>query len=188
MKQLPLVMLATFFALNLFSPAAAQNQGGQNVQVDCTAFRKEADGSWTALRQTNIMIGTNSISTSAGKIQGTVNGVRVLDAIDQKCGSAVSPRQPPSSAVGRSGWLMSWKSNDMALADCTARARELVKNFPFTDVNGQTVVAWYEGYTVMIRCITEKKIVVFVEVTPPIHDAETDRSVQGLVDQIAAGF
>jgi hypothetical protein len=65
--------------------ASAQRGSDQSVEIDCSAFQRQSDGSWTALHTTTIKIGTNSITRGSGRVNGSVNGLDMQEAINRQC-------------------------------------------------------------------------------------------------------
>ena len=61
-----LVLVLSFFVA-AGTKASAQSRSSQNIEIDCSAFQRQSDGSWIALHTTTIEIGTNSITVS-GKV------------------------------------------------------------------------------------------------------------------------
>ncbi len=82
-----------FAAFVLLAPAtkvAAQGGGAApSNQVPCDAFRKNPDGSWTAIRAVTVKIGSSRVSAGANTVYGShainVNGVDFTAFLDDHC-------------------------------------------------------------------------------------------------------
>jgi TPR repeat protein len=172
-------------ALIRLGEATAQ-EANQNVQMDCSAFQKGADGSWQLMRSTMIKIGTNSINlnTSSGGItlRGPLpGGMDVQDTINRQC-SHVAPSQAAHLYMAAN-----WASNSQTVPACLARARQVVQNFPQAIPAGESVFAWFDGFTFMIRC-TPQSMIFFAVVSPQDSTEERNKVAEGLFDRIVHGF
>ena len=132
-NQISALVLAAVALVGVASNAAAQvpAQGNdQQVRIDCSAFQKGSDGSWTATRQTTITIGTNSITNSGGI---TPRGSVMIVAASMPAGGAgkVAP------VYANNSWLL----NTQTLPECLARAGEMVQGFSWTASAGEAVYA-----------------------------------------------
>ena len=190
-NQISALVLAADALVGVASNAAAQvpAQGNdQQVRIDCSAFQKGSDGSWTATRQTTITIGTNSITNSGGITpRGSVNGIAVQDAIDRQCSQAASM---PAGGAGKVAPVYannSWLLNTQTLPECLARAGEMVQGFSWTASAGEAVYAQFDGFRFIIRC-TPRKVVFFAIVGPPGSTQERNQIAQDLFDRIKKGF
>ena len=78
-----------FFGVLWSSMAAAQTPSND---VECDAFRKSPDGTWTAVRAATVVIGRSRVSVAAGNAFGrravNVNNTDLAEFLDQAC-------QPP---------------------------------------------------------------------------------------------
>jgi TPR repeat protein len=172
-------------ALIRLGEATAQ-EANQNVQMDCSAFQKGADGSWQLMRSTMIKIGTNSINlnTSSGGItlRGPLpGGMDVQDTINRQC-SHVAPSQAAHLYMAAN-----WASNSQTVPACLARARQVVQNFRQAIPAGESVFAWFDGFTFMIRC-TPQSMIFFAVVSPQDSTEERNKVAEGLFDRIVHGF
>src|SRR5262249_13881917 len=118
-NQVSALLLAAVALVGAASSTAAQApaQGtDQQVLVDCSAFQKGTDGSWTTTRQTTITIGTNSMTNSGGITpRGSVNGIDVQDAIARQCSQSASV---PSGGPGKAAPVYvnnTWVKNTQTL-------------------------------------------------------------------------
>jgi hypothetical protein len=78
--QFAVVVFALIFFVGGGTKASAQRGSDQSVEIDCSAFQRQSDGSWTALHTTTIKIGTNSITRGSGRVNGSVNGLDMQEA------------------------------------------------------------------------------------------------------------
>ncbi len=86
------LLYVLFFFLALVNPTLAQGDGATPAQgptVPCDAFRKISDGSWTALRDVNVTLGSAQVSAAATTTYRhraiNVNGVDFADFLDGHC-------------------------------------------------------------------------------------------------------
>lgn len=162
-------LVAAGILLGDSSKSVAQSGGARSVKIDCTAFQRQSDGTWIATRKTTIEIDSNSITISSGAPQGSVNGLSLQLAITQHCaqGSGGTLEITPKSGSGRTITVDNrWRRTSLTQADCVARVTELSKSFPERSIVKDTVFAYFERHSFIIRC-TSMNIVWFVYVGPP---------------------
>jgi hypothetical protein len=133
-----------------------------------------------------IKIGTNSINlnTSSGGItlRGPLpGGMDVQDTINRQC-SHVAPSQAAHLYMAAN-----WASNSQTVPACLARARQVVQNFRQAIPAGESVFAWFDGFTFMIRC-TPQSMIFFAVVSPQDSTEERNKVAEGLFDRIVHGF
>jgi hypothetical protein len=170
-----LVLVLSFFAA-AGTKASAQSRSSQNIEIDCSAFQRQSDGSWIALHTTTIKIGTNSLTVS-GKVGGSVNGLDIQEAMTRQCS------KEQRSGGGGTYANTNWKKTPQSSSECVARGRELVQGFPWKQVAGETVFAASDGYMFLIRC-TPQNMIFFAVVGPPDSNDERDKAAQGLFDRV----
>jgi hypothetical protein len=162
--------------------AVAQQSAAQEIQIDCSAFQKDRDGSWVASRSTTLKIGTNSLTIS-GKNSGSVNGLSIQTAISQKCEQAASGSKPAAGSPPPNYANTNWIAKPQTVDACVARGREVVQNLSPALVAGESVFAWADGYTFVIRC-TPKNMVLFALVGPPNSTTERNHAAQAIQDKM----
>ena len=169
-------LAAIAFGLIVFVGANEQTSAQQGVEIDCSAFQRQSDGSWVAIRTTTIKIGTNTITIN-GRPGGTINGLDIQEAITKQCSNSQMRAGKPVYA--NTNWRKTLQTSD----ECVARGRDLVKDFPWKSVAGETVYASSDGYTFIIRC-TPQQMIFFAVVGPPDGTPERERAAKGLFDRI----
>jgi short subunit fatty acids transporter len=80
-----------------------------------------------------------------------------------------------------------WASNSQTVPACLARARQVVQNFRQAIPAGESVFAWFDGFTFMIRC-TPQSMIFFAVVSPQDSTEERNKVAEGLFDRIVHGF
>jgi hypothetical protein len=179
--QFAVVVFALIFFVGGGTKASAQRGSDQSVEIDCSAFQRQSDGSWTALHTTTIKIGTNSITRGSGRVNGSVNGLDMQEAINRQCSKEAPQTKSRGSALVYED--TNWKKTPQTSSECVARGRELVQGFPAKTVAGETVFASSDGYTFIIRC-TPQNMIFFVVVGPPDGTTEREKAAEGLFDRI----
>jgi hypothetical protein len=177
-SRLAVGVVATFLVL-LSAGASFAQSPNQAVQIDCSAFRQESDGSWVATRETTIKIGTNTLTRSAGRVNGSINGVDLQKAIAAQCARVAPPAQAKSHPYAYTNWIM----NKQSSAECTARGNELIRGFPDKLTAGETLFAYSDDFTFIIRC-TPQRMIFFALVGPPETTKERNQAAQALLDDI----
>jgi hypothetical protein len=173
-------LAALAFAAVVAASTNAVAQGGdQEVQVDCSAFQRQSDGRWVAIRTTTIKVGTNTITRSAGSVNCTINGLSCQDAITQKCANQGAPPRSERPVYANTNW----KKTDQSVPECLQRGRELVRNYPHVNVVGETVFTTNDGYTFLIRC-TPLKVILFAVVGPPDSTQERNDAADRRFDEV----
>jgi hypothetical protein len=174
-------VFALIFLVGSGTNAFAQAGSNQSVEVDCSAFQRQSDGSWIALHTTTIKIGTNSITRGGGKVSGSVNGLDMQDAINRQCS-----KEAPQTKSGGSPLVYAktnWIKSPQTPSQCVARGRELVESLPTKTVAGETVYASSDGYMFIIRC-TPQNMIFFAVVGPPGGTAEREKAAEAQFDRI----
>ena len=174
----------------LASYAGAQNvelPDNRNVQVDCRFFAKGVDGLWTATQQSTVRIGTSSVTVSSGgRPQGSINNSDIQEEINRRCLQTVS--KPSGSASPTPVFAKtSWVAKNVTVSECLDRAGLIFQDFPIKRTAGETVFAFFNGYTFILRC-TPRSLMFIAVVGPPNSTAEQNRTVEGLFDQIVDRF
>jgi hypothetical protein len=154
---------------------AQNDSGGQTVGLDCSAFQRQADGTWRAIRQTTIVIGTNSVTNSAGLVQGTVNGVSIQGVLERQCGGTTAASAVPATEAPFVPVYAGWNSTTLGDRDCLARVEAALRAVGFTRFGSgrQMLVGVRDPYRVIARCVPEKTIVFWVVEGP--DSQENDR-------------
>jgi hypothetical protein len=97
--QFAVVVFALIFFVGGGTKASAQRGSDQSVEIDCSAFQRQSDGSWIALHTTTIKIGTNSITRGSGRVNGSVNGLDMQEAINRQCSKEAPQTKSRGSAL-----------------------------------------------------------------------------------------
>lgn len=115
---------------------------------------------------------------------GAVNGVGIQHAIERQCSGAsrASETRYPTNVH------TNWKSTNLTLPQCLARAREFVQNFQRVNTLSETVFAWHEDTTLVISCVPRMSVVFFFQVSPGNEDPNKTRAMGDLFGQIVDRF
>ena len=136
-------------------PEPTLAQSGGDIQIDCGAFRQENDGHWVSTRRTTIEMAGNKLTIGGGQTpQGSVNGVQIQAAIGQKCSAGQSDQGKRDTVFAFTNYII----NKQTLQECLDRARTSFQVFPKAQVFGESVAAFSQGYTFLIRCTPHNAI------------------------------
>ena len=79
-----------------------------------------------------------------------------------------------------------WTFVDQTLPECVARGRSLVDGFAQKEVHGESIFAWSNGFTYLIRC-TPEKVIFFIVVGPTTLSLEQNelatQRLKGMIDK-----
>jgi len=182
-------LVCGFLCAAVVSNASAQKvkpSDNRNVQVDCQHFAKCPGGLWTATQQATVQIGTSSVTVSSGgKPQGSINNSDIQEEINRRCLETVSKPSgsEPAPVFAKSNWM----AKKITVSECLDRAGLMFQDFPAKQTAGETVFAFFNGYTFVLRC-TPRSLIFMAVVGPPKSTAEQNRTVEGLFDQILDRF
>jgi tetratricopeptide (TPR) repeat protein len=91
-------------------------------------------------------------------------------------------------AAGQAFYTASnWVSSSKRVPECLARAGEVVQNFSPTIAAGESVYAWFDGFTFIIRC-TPQSVIFFAVVAPPDSTPERNKVAEGQFDRLLHSF